>query len=87
MKLFATTALATLALAAPAMAQWAPTKPVEFIAAGGAGGGTDQFARQIQAAIAKENPVAHERRRLQQGGGSGAEPSSTAPAPRATSTS
>lgn len=73
MKLFATTAILTLALAAPAMAQWAPTKPVEFIAAGGAGGGTDQFARQIQAAIAKENLSPSNVVVSNKGGGSGAE--------------
>lgn len=77
MKLFATTALVAVTLAggfiAPASAEWAPSKPVEFIAAGGAGGGTDQFARQIQAAIAKENLSPTNVVVSNKGGGSGAE--------------
>jgi len=69
---FATLALASVA-AVPASAQWAPSKPIEFVAAGGAGGGTDQFARQIQAAIAKQNLAEQNVVVANKGGGSGAE--------------
>jgi tripartite-type tricarboxylate transporter receptor subunit TctC len=33
------------AFAAPALAAWEPTKPVEFIVPAGTGGGADQMAR------------------------------------------
>jgi tripartite-type tricarboxylate transporter receptor subunit TctC len=76
MKTLALTSLVTIAAAfasAPASAQWAPTKPIEFIAAGGAGGGTDQFARQLQAAIAKNDLAPENVVVANKGGGSGAE--------------
>jgi len=66
-------AIAAATLATSAQAQWAPSKPIEFIAAGGAGGGTDQFARQIQAAIAKANLTEENVVVANKGGGSGAE--------------
>ncbi|WP_062205250.1 tripartite tricarboxylate transporter substrate binding protein [Aureimonas sp. AU12] len=66
-------AIAAATLATSAQAQWAPSKPIEFIAAGGAGGGTDQFARQIQAAIAKANLTDENVVVANKGGGSGAE--------------
>ncbi|WP_424627456.1 Bug family tripartite tricarboxylate transporter substrate binding protein [Bradyrhizobium sp. SYSU BS000235] len=50
----ATSVLATLAVATPAMA-WEPTKPVEIVVAAGAGGASDQMARMMQAAIQKNN--------------------------------
>jgi tripartite-type tricarboxylate transporter receptor subunit TctC len=65
--------VAVTAASAPAQAQWAPSKPIEFIAAGGAGGGTDQFARQIQAAIAKASLTTENVVVANKGGGSGAE--------------
>ena len=66
-------AIGAVLAAGPALAQWAPSKPVEFIAAGGAGGGTDQFARQLQAAIAKEKLAEQNVVVANKGGGSGAE--------------
>ena len=47
--------VAALLPAAPALAQWQPSKPVEFVVTAGAGGGTDIFARAVQAAIQKNN--------------------------------
>ncbi len=39
--------------AGPALAQWKPTRPVEFVVSAGAGGGTDQFARVVQSIVQK----------------------------------
>ena len=39
------------------MAEWKPTKPLEFVVASGAGGGTDNFARTIQSIITKNNLI------------------------------
>ena len=39
--------------AAPALAAWEPTKPVEFVVPAGTGGGADQMARLIQGIIVK----------------------------------
>ena len=38
-----------------AMAEWKPTKSVEFIVPAGTGGGADQMARMIQDIIQKHN--------------------------------
>lgn len=66
-------AATALTLAAPAFAEFAPSRPVEFVVASGAGGGTDNFARTIQAVLTRDgimdNPVVV----LNKGGGSGAE--------------
>lgn len=66
-------AATAMTLAAPALAEWAPERPVEFVVASGAGGGTDNFARTIQAILSREgimdNPVVV----LNKGAGSGAE--------------
>lgn len=64
-----------LAWAAPAAAQpaWQPTKPVEFVVTSGAGGGTDVFARTVQAAITKHNLIPTSVIVSNKGGGSGAE--------------
>jgi tripartite-type tricarboxylate transporter receptor subunit TctC len=59
--------------AAPALAEWKPTKPVEFIVTAGAGGGTDIFARSVQAAIQKNNLMDQPIIVQIKGGGSGAE--------------
>jgi putative tricarboxylic transport membrane protein len=45
------------ALAAPASAEWKPTKPIEFVVGAGPGGGSDQFARTVQLIIQKYNLV------------------------------
>lgn len=64
---------ATLIAAGTAEAAWQPTKPIEFVVTSGAGGGTDNFARVVQAIITKhkltEQPVVV----VNKGGGSGAE--------------
>ena len=59
----------------PAVAQpaWQPTKPVEFVVTSGAGGGTDVFARTVQAAITRNNLIPTSVIVSNKGGGSGAE--------------
>jgi putative tricarboxylic transport membrane protein len=61
-----------LTAALPAMA-FSPTKPVEFVVTAGPGGGTDIFARTIQAIIQKNNLIAQPIVVTLKGGGSGAE--------------
>jgi putative tricarboxylic transport membrane protein len=60
-------------IAAPATAAWQPTKPIEFVATAGPGGGTDNLARTVQGIITKykltDQPVVV----VNKGGGSGAE--------------
>src|SRR5262249_57962681 len=59
--------------AAPAAAEWRPSKPIEFVATAGPGGGTDNLARAVQSIITKykltDQPVVV----VNKGGGSGAE--------------
>ncbi|MGZ2409016.1 putative tricarboxylic transport membrane protein [Rhizobium ruizarguesonis] len=64
--------VAALAIAGQASA-FEPTRPVEFVVASGAGGGTDNFARTIQAIITKHNLMSKSMVVLNKGGGSGAE--------------
>lgn len=66
-------AATALLLAAPAFAEWAPERPIEFIVASGAGGGTDNFARTIQAALTRGDVIEQPIVVLNKGGGSGAE--------------
>ncbi|MDJ1158661.1 tripartite tricarboxylate transporter substrate binding protein [Chelatococcus sp. SYSU_G07232] len=70
--LAAAVALAALATGA-AEAGWKPSKPVEFVVTSGAGGGTDQFARTVQAIITKYNLMEQPVVVVNKGGGSGAE--------------
>jgi tripartite-type tricarboxylate transporter receptor subunit TctC len=56
-----------------ALADWQPTRPVEFVVTAGAGGGTDLFARAVQAAIQKNNLMSQPIIVTTKGGGSGAE--------------
>ena len=42
-------------LSLPALAEWKPNRPVEFVVSAGPGGGTDQFARVVQSVIQKYN--------------------------------
>jgi putative tricarboxylic transport membrane protein len=63
--------LASLPVAAEAA--WAPTRPVEFIVTSGAGGGTDNFARVVQAIIIKHKFIDQPIVVTNKGGGSGAE--------------
>ena len=66
---------AALSFAVPAAAQpaWQPTRPVEFVVTSGAGGGTDLFARTVQAAITRHNLVPTSIVVTNKGAGSGAE--------------
>src|SRR5436853_4250899 len=75
---FAARSVVTLtAAAALAASQWAlawePTKPIEFIATAGPGGGTDIFARTVQSAIQKNKLVSVPIVVVNKSGGSGAE--------------
>lgn len=56
-----------------ASADWQPSKPVEFVVTAGAGGGTDLFARAVQAAVQKNNLMSQPIVVTIKGGGSGAE--------------
>ena len=64
--------LASLPVAAAA-ASWQPTRPVEFVVTSGAGGGTDNFARVVQAIILKHKFIDQPIVVVNKGGGSGAE--------------
>ena len=64
---------ATLLSSAGAFAQWVPERPVEFIVASGAGGGTDNFARTIQSIIAQHDLMGQSVVVQNKGAGSGAE--------------
>jgi tripartite-type tricarboxylate transporter receptor subunit TctC len=59
--------------ASVAWADWQPSKPVEFVVTAGAGGGTDIFARAVQAAVLKNNLMSQPIIVTIKGGGSGAE--------------
>src|SRR3982075_427558 len=58
---------------AAANAAWQPVKPIEFIATAGPGGGTDNFARAVQAIITKHKLIEQPIVVTNKGGGSGAE--------------
>lgn len=62
-----------LLLAGPAVAQWKPQKPVEFVIMAGPGGGADRLARFIQSVISKNNLADKPFIPTNKGGGSGAE--------------
>jgi tripartite-type tricarboxylate transporter receptor subunit TctC len=68
-----TTLIATALYATAASAAWVPEKPVEFIVASGAGGGTDIFARTIQSIILKYKLMSAPIVVLNKGGGAGSE--------------
>src|SRR5689334_23312611 len=77
-KRIAARALAALAAtasfaASQAALAWEPTKPIEFIATAGPGGGTDIFARTVQSAIQKNKLVHVPIVVVNKSGGSGAE--------------
>jgi putative tricarboxylic transport membrane protein len=67
------TLIAPALLASATAAAWQPSKPIEFIATAGPGGGTDNIARTVQSIITKykltEQPIVV----VNKGGGSGAE--------------
>src|ERR1700694_1658013 len=62
-----------IGLSGAANAAWQPAKPIEFIATAGPGGGTDNFARAVQAIITKHKLVEQPIVVTNKGGGSGAE--------------
>ncbi|NVO16294.1 MAG: tripartite tricarboxylate transporter substrate binding protein [Rhodoplanes sp.] len=64
--------LASVPIAADA-ASWQPIKPIEFVVTSGAGGGTDNFARVVQAIILKYKFIDQAIIVTNKGGGSGAE--------------
>jgi tripartite-type tricarboxylate transporter receptor subunit TctC len=66
-------AAALLLPLAAAAADWQPNRPVEFVVASGAGGGTDIFARTVQSIVVKYNLMPQPIVVLNKGGGSGAE--------------
>jgi putative tricarboxylic transport membrane protein len=68
----AATASAAL-FAAPAMAAWEPSKPVEFVVPAGTGGGADQMARLIQGVVVKHNLMKQPLVVVNKSGGAGAE--------------
>lgn len=59
--------------AVPALADWQPSKPVEFVVTSAAGGGTDNFARVVQSIAAKYKLIEQPVIVTNKGGGSGAE--------------
>ena len=69
---FAATLLAAMFVSTAALA-WEPTKPIEFIATAGPGGGTDIFARTVQSIIQKHKLASQPIVVVSKGGGSGAE--------------
>jgi putative tricarboxylic transport membrane protein len=72
---FAAIAAVGLATGLPAAAEaaWQPTKPIEFIATAGPGGGTDNFARAVQGIITRHKLIEQPIVVTNKGGGSGAE--------------
>ena len=64
--------IAALAIAAPALAQWKPTKPVDVIVHTGPGGGSDVLARAVVAMLEKEKLVSVRMNVLNKPGGNGA---------------
>ena len=72
MKRLAIAFIATACLASPAFA-WEPSKPIEFIATAGPGGGTDIFARTVQSIIQKHKLTTQPIVVMNKSGGSGAE--------------
>jgi putative tricarboxylic transport membrane protein len=57
----------------PALAQWQPTRPVEFIIPAGTGGGADQMARTIQGIVTKHNLMKSPLVVINKAGGAGGE--------------
>jgi putative tricarboxylic transport membrane protein len=69
-----TVAMMTAALGVvTAEAAWKPERPIEFVVTSGAGGGTDNIARTVQAAIQKNKLTDANIIVTNKGGGSGAE--------------
>jgi putative tricarboxylic transport membrane protein len=66
-------AAAACVVAGPALAQWQPSRTVEFIVPAGTGGGADQMARLIQSIVAKNDLMKQPMVVVNKGGGAGAE--------------
>jgi tripartite-type tricarboxylate transporter receptor subunit TctC len=64
---------AALIAAQAVAAEWKPTKPIEFVATAGPGGGTDNLARTIQSVITKHKLTDQPVVVVNKPGGSGAE--------------
>jgi putative tricarboxylic transport membrane protein len=64
---------AVASAATPALAQWQPTRPVEFIVPAGTGGGADQMARTIQGIVTKHNLMKSPLVVINKAGGAGGE--------------
>src|SRR5436305_7066756 len=60
-------------IATGAHAAWQPTKPIEFVATAGPGGGTDIIARTVQSIMTKYKLTSEPTVVVNKGGGSGAE--------------
>jgi putative tricarboxylic transport membrane protein len=65
-------ALAAAVLALPALADWKPTKPVDFVVHTGPGGGSDVLARAVATMFEKERLVPVRMNVLNKPGGNGA---------------
>lgn len=66
-------AVAAMMAAAPALAAWEPTKPVEFVVPAGTGGGADQMARLVQGIVIKHKLMKEPLIVVNKSGGAGAE--------------
>jgi tripartite-type tricarboxylate transporter receptor subunit TctC len=66
-------AVALAAVPQAALAQWEPSKTVEFVVPAGTGGGADQMARIVQSIIAKHNLMKQSMVVVNKAGGAGAE--------------
>src|ERR1043165_9877643 len=64
---------AVLLTAAPALAAWEPTRPVEIIVPAGTGGGADQMARVIQGIVTKHKLMNQSMVVINKAGGAGGE--------------
>jgi putative tricarboxylic transport membrane protein len=64
---------AVLLSAAPVLAAWEPTRPVEFIVPAGTGGGADQMARVIQGIVTKHGLMKQSMVVINKSGGVGGE--------------
>src|ERR1051326_1452603 len=60
-------------MAAPALAAWQPTRPLEFIVPAGTGGGADQMARVIQGIVTKHQLMKQSMVVINKSGGAGGE--------------
>jgi len=69
----AATTILGLSIPAAVLADWEPTKPVEFIIPAGTGGGADQMARFIQGMVAKHNLMKQPMVVVNKSGGAGGE--------------